>query len=318
MIRGKKLLAAATVAVSLAAGLATPSLAADKTDADFALRVGDGLLDRHVTSAFVVPAGAIRIAARDLPKDAVMRLTSTADLAITATGKNAWQVAAPKQPGVYPIEIANAETGSGRRINLFVMTPFDPDRAELNGYRIGHYEAKALRGRAIYAPPEALMPVTRQTIDARLSPHFTIGQFLCHQQADHWPKYVRVRPRLVAKLEAVLAALGERGIKADTLTVMSGYRTPQYNIDIGNTTSYSRHLYGGAADIFVDTNDDGRMDDLNGDGQVDIEDARWLADLIAGIGGAHPRFAGGLSAYPANADHGPFVHTDVRGVAVRW
>ena len=88
MTPGKRLLAAATVAVSLAAGLATPSLAADKTDADFALRVGDGLLDRHVTSAFVVPAGAIRIAARDLPKDAVMRLTSTADLAITATGND--------------------------------------------------------------------------------------------------------------------------------------------------------------------------------------------------------------------------------------
>ena len=96
----KRLLATATVALGLATGLVTPGLAADTTDPGFALRVGDGLLDRHVTSAFVVPAGAIRIAARDLAQDAVMRLTGTAELAISATGQNAWQIAAPESPGV--------------------------------------------------------------------------------------------------------------------------------------------------------------------------------------------------------------------------
>lgn len=311
--------------VRLAAGLvlsagvlAAPAATAAAEAPDFAIRVDDGLLDRHVTHAFVMPDEAIDIAARDVPADAVMRLTGEPRLSIEATGQHTWTIAAPDAPGVYTITLANTAANSARRINLFVMQPFDPDRDAINGYRIGHYEAKALRGREIYAPPEALMPVTKATRDARLSPHFTIGQFLCHQQPDHWPKYIRVRSRLVAKLESVIDELADRGIKANTLTVMSGYRTPQYNRDIGNTTSYSRHLYGGAADIYVDTNGDDRMDDLNGDGQVDIGDAEWLADLIESMASAEPRFTGGLSAYPANSAHGPFVHTDVRGVAVRW
>ena len=99
---------------------------------------------------------------------------------------------------------------------------------------------------------------------------------------------------------------------------MSGYRTPWYNADIGNTTVYSQHLFGSAADIFVDADGDGRMDDLNGDSAVDTADARWLADLVEAVVAEQPSLAGGMSVYPANAAHGPFVHIDVRGVRARW
>lgn len=64
--------------------------------------------------------------------------------------------------------------------------------------------------------------------------------------------------RLLLKLELLLDAFRERGIDAETLFVMSGYRTADYNRLIGNTTSYSRHAYGDAADVFVDR--DGVMD----------------------------------------------------------
>ena len=42
---------------------------------------------------------------------------------------------------------------------------------------------------------------------------------------------------------------------------MSGFRTPQYNKGGGNTggrAGLSRHMYGDAADIFIDSNGDGR------------------------------------------------------------
>lgn len=320
---------AAGTALALALGVIAPGAGAEtgatssaanaESAQGFALQINDRRLDRHVTSAFVDPDEGVRIAARDLPAGAQMTLSADdADLALHRRDDQSWQIDAPAGPGVYPITVTDTAHHTTQRVNLFVMQRFDADHDAIDGYRIGHYEPKALHGREIYTPPDALMPVGQHDTDARLSEHFTIGQFLCHEQPGHWPKYVLVRPQLVAKLEAILDALHQRGIDADTLTVMSGYRTPAYNAAIGNTTSYSRHLYGGAADIYVDTNHDGRMDDLNGDGRVNRGDARWLAHLIGSLDRAKPRFVGGLSAYHATSAHGPFVHTDVRGVAARW
>ena len=61
----------------------------------------------------------------------------------------------------------------------------------------------------------------------------------------------RLRPRLLLKLEMMLEKVNAAGYRCDTFQVMSGYRTPHYNMAIGNV-KYSRHVWGGAADIFVD------------------------------------------------------------------
>ena len=36
-------------------------------------------------------------------------------------------------------------------------------------------------------------------------------------------------------------------------------------------------MYGDAADVYIDVDGDGWMDDINGDGRVDTGDARFLA-----------------------------------------
>jgi acetyl-CoA carboxylase carboxyltransferase component len=60
-----------------------------------------------------------------------------------------------------------------------------------------------------------------------------------------------------------LQALNEAGRTVERFVVMSGYRTPFYNAAIGNVP-YSRHVWGGAADIYIDDAPrDGEMDDLN-------------------------------------------------------
>jgi uncharacterized protein YcbK (DUF882 family) len=75
------------------------------------------------------------------------------------------------------------------------------------------------------------------------------------------------------------------------------------------SAAVSRHIYGDAADVFVDA---------DGDGKITIGDARVLLALAADIEARHPDLVGGLSAYPANSAHGPFVHIDTRGVRARW
>ena len=288
------------------------------SEAQFALVIDGEPQPPSLRAAFTMPGERIDIAARDLPPGAELVLQTSGAGVLETVSAARWRWQAPDEPGLYPLVIYNRDNMSRQRLNVFVKKTYDARQSALDGYRIGRYEPHGLRGRASSAPPDGLIQVTRANQDVALSEHFTLGQFLCHQQPDHWPKYVLVRPRLLEKLELLHAALADAGFDLDTITVMSGYRTPWYNADIGNTTVYSQHLFGSAADIFVDANGDGLMDDLNEDGVVDSADARWLADLVETVVAEKSSLAGGMSVYPANSRHGPFVHIDVRGMRVRW
>ena len=176
-----------------------------------------------------------------------------------------------------------------------------------------------MNGDPVYDQPRGFVRVTPDLVDVPVSPHFRLGQFLAKQESD-WPKYLLLSAPMVVKLERITAAVRAAGRPADGLTVMSGFRTPAYNAAIGNTTVYSRHLYGDAADVFVDEDGDGVMDDLNQDGAVTRADAEWLAALVEGLTAEdwYDGLVGGLGIYDANPAHGPFVHVDVRGQRVRW
>nr|WP_238934906.1 D-Ala-D-Ala carboxypeptidase family metallohydrolase [Maricaulis parjimensis] len=190
---------------------------------------------------------------------------------------------------------------------------------QINGYRIGEYPAEPYRGQENYRAPEYFVEVGEGIEDLPLSPHFTLGQFLCKQEVGEGPAYLVVSERLVLKLENILEAVNERGWRTDGFTVMSGYRTPAYNAGLGNGRN-SRHIYGGAADIFIDTDGNGVMDDLNGDGVLDRQDAAVLYDLVEGMAasGNEDWQAGGLGEYGPNSHHGAFVHVDERGWRARW
>ncbi len=117
----------------------------------------------------------------------------------------------------------------------------------------------------------------------------------------------------------MLARVHELGYRVDTLRLMSAYRTPFYNHAIGDVR-YSMHQWGSAADIYVDPLGNDRSIDLNGDGRIDVEDARFLYEEIERLLAEpeHRMLQGGMGYYPATAAHPPFVHVDVRGIAARW
>ena len=77
-------------------------------------------------------------------------------------------------------------------------------------------------------------------------------------------------------------------------------------------------MYGDAADVFVDNDGNGRMDDLNRDGRVDHRDARVILAAVERVERRYPALAGGVGVYRANSAHGPFAHVDVRGWRARW
>jgi len=80
-------------------------------------------------------------------------------------------------------------------------------------------------------------------------------------------------------------------------------------------------VFGGAADFYIDDHPkDGQMDDMNGDGKIDKQDARWLAAYVSDMSqrGEFGKRIGGIGVYGRNSAHGPFVHVDVRGSRARW
>lgn len=287
-------------------------------DAPFEVRVGDVVNPYHVLGVFVMPGELLPLRVERGLLGSRYDVHATGGWLAPLTNR-AWLWSAPHRPGLYPLRVNDRTTGASMTLNAFVLTPLPRRETSLDGYRIGRYRTVALDGRDTYAPPEGLLRVTPETKDVRLSPHFTLGQF-ASRQTRSLPQYVLVKTRLLLKLELILQALNERGLRTPTLHVNSGFRTPYYNASIGARTAYSRHLYGDAADVYVDADADGRMDDLNGDGRVSRADAEWLARVVRDVEAvaAHAHLTGGIGVYGRPQANNPYVHVDTRGYAVRW
>jgi hypothetical protein len=225
-----------------------------------------------------------------------------------------------RSPGVHAVRRDSAGAGP---FSLITMRDFtDKLRGRIGAYRIGFWPGE--RGRRVseaYENPDGFIEVTPDNADTPVSEHFRLRDFLTHDQEDVWPKYLVLRAPLVDKLELVIAQLEARGIRVTHMRVMSGFRTPQYNAHGGETggrSRVSRHMYGDAADVFVDNDGDGRMDDLNRDGRIDRRDAQVIRDAVEAVERSHGDLVGGVGVYRATRSHGPFAHVDVRGNRARW
>lgn len=184
----------------------------------------------------------------------------------------------------------------------------------VNHYKIGSYP-KPMRGLKSYKAPQYFLTIKNAKDKLPLSQHFNAKSFLCKQQSKY-PKYLVLQSPLINLLELMLEELDRRGKKVKNFVIMSGYRTPAYNRAIGSS-KYSRHMYGDAADIYVDDNHDGIFDDLDGDGKTTNKDTRYLADLADTIQKKY-KLPGGVGIYKRTSRHPRFVHVDTRGYIARW
>jgi uncharacterized protein YcbK (DUF882 family) len=231
---------------------------------------------------------------------------------------------APARPGIWRLAVAIGDAVRPvEDFHVITLTPFAAKRAGRIGlYYIGSWPTERRASpNPKYRPPSGFIEVTPETQDTRLSEHFRLRDFLPHDQPNVWPKYVVVDTKLVDKLELVLSDLEKRGYAVNGARVMSGFRTPQYNTGGGDPrgrATLSRHMYGDAADIYLDTRGTGNMGDLNRDGRVNIRDAEVIRTSVDRVEHAYPALVGGSGIYPATSAHGPFIHIDTRGYRARW
>ena len=289
------------------------------TDASLAALTGELRGASGKLRAHVVPAGA-PLDADSLPEGAELRAQEAgAAQGSTAPRAGIWHLAVAIGSAIKPIT----------DVNLISMRPrSDKRNGRVGLYYIGNWPGETGRVSAPkkappdrYRPPSGFIEVTPSNADTRVSEHFRLRDFLTKGQENVWPKFLVLEMRTVDKLELVLSDLASRGIDVSGVRVMSGFRTPQYNKGGGNTAGragLSRHMYGDAADVFIDSNRDGVMDDLNRDGRSTIADARVIDQAVDRVEAAHPELVGGTGVYSAASGHGPFIHIDTRGYRARW
>ncbi len=222
-------------------------------------------------------------------------------------------VQAPVKPGFY--RLALVRDGNRRIVDgltLAVLVPFkEKEGTMLNGYRIGTYLAERLGGKQ--EPPDGFLEITEHDVDLPISAHLRVGDFLTHDEQQTWPRYAAVDPRLLDKLELVIAEItrwhGSETKVNLAIDVHSGFRAPAHNQRLSRAARDSQHQYGDAADVAIDANGDGRYTSL---------DSRLVGLAVEIVELKHPELVGGLGIYTSGHTRTTYVHIDARGKRARW
>ncbi len=213
---------------------------------------------------------------------------------------------APSLPGFYTMMVSDGK--EKKRINIFVLHPFSClKNRRLNGFLIGRYPN--------YSPHPNLQSVKgfielkKEWENIFVSPNYRIKDFA------NTP-YLTLREELLYKLELLNEKVASR-YGVTKLKIVSGFRTPARNYNAGGGRN-SAHIYGGAADVTLDADGDGDIDDLNRDGRGNSRDSKLLCSLVEELDNElaekYPQLVGGLGWYRRR----DFIHIDVRGKKDRW
>jgi len=220
---------------------------------------------------------------------------------------------APSKPGFYRLALVKGpEHVIVDGPALSVMVPFAAKLGStLNGYRIGTYLTERLGKRTDEPAPPGFVQIDEDKLDLPLTKHLRLSDFVTHDDQESWPRYAALDARLLDKIELVVAEIGKLSGKGDDasfeLDVHSGFRTPLHNRRVKRAARDSRHQYGDAADIAIDS---------NGDGRITFADTRLIARAVEVVEQEHPDLVGGMGLY--NRGSASYVHIDARGRRARW
>jgi hypothetical protein len=222
-------------------------------------------------------------------------------------------VIVPDKAGFYKLTLVKADQQRPiEGLTLAVLVPFEEKTGGmLRGYRIGTYLSERVRGKT--PVPEGFLEITPADVNIPITKRLRVGDFLNHDQKGVWPSYAAVNPKLLDKLELVIAEIarwhGDKAIVDLSIDVHSGFRTPDRNRRIRRAAKDSQHQYGDAADVAIDA---------NGDGKLTAMDSRMVGLAVEIVELKHPHLIGGLGIYTSGHASTNYVHIDVRGRRARW
>ena len=181
--------------------------------------------------------------------------------------------------------------------------------------------AKVRNHPGAYTPPRLFLPVRPETFDLLVAGRLRAGDLLVPSEEFGGRRpaaWAPVHYPLWRAVETLRSELEAKGIPGRALRFLSCFRPPIHNEKVGSS-AYGRHIYGDAMDFFVDSDGNGMMDDLNGDGRVDRRDGLWLAALLEDLMADGKIPLGGIGVY--TFDDSPrrvTMHFDLRGHRATW
>ncbi|MCS7249508.1 MAG: D-Ala-D-Ala carboxypeptidase family metallohydrolase [candidate division WOR-3 bacterium] len=186
------------------------------------------------------------------------------------------------------------------RINFLSLIPYNKEK-RLGEFYIGKYPKYSRHPNLKNV--KGFLKVLPEIKDLYLSPDYQLKDFLNCRSS-----YIYLREELIYKLQLFSDYLKSKGIKKNKFKIYSAFRTPAQNYSGGGGRN-SCHMYGGACDIGLD---------LDGNGKISLKEKKELynyaQDFEEKISKEYPKLVGGLGYYRRK----PFIHIDVRGEKERW
>lgn len=288
--------------------------------ANFSIVYDDLKIPLKIFSIFVMPGEEIKFSIAEEDRGQMYQIELGGKI-FESESSFTWQ--AQSESGHYQATIKeknNDSSASEIKINVFVLHSHQEKNGQyLENFRIGHYPEIPVDKSEYYTKPDGFLKIEESLLEVNLTPHFKMEQFLT-SQSEKLPQFIAIQESLLLKLEFFLEEVNNAGYQADTFGIVSLYRSPYFNKELGNNTDLSRHLFGDAADIYIDNSGNEWMDDLNEDGNSTRADADILYDLAVKFDQKEEFSAlqGGVSSYKGNGVRGPFIHIDTRGFHVSW
>jgi hypothetical protein len=280
-----------------------------KVEPGFRVEVNGYTYDWNSIGRFVLPGETLQLS---IPGSVSNSGWVASGGEVFEAGRQTYWVA-PDQPGLYPLMVSSGMTM--KRVNAFVMIPYDSlKNGYLRGVKIGRYPSSSPFPN--FTRPKGFIEVTPDNTNTPVSDRYALGEFV-PRQPDGFPKYIVLREELLVKLELLTDLVRSKGHTCDKLSVFSGFRSPALNRR-NRSGRNSAHVYGGAADIFIDADGDHKMDDINHDGDSNRRDAKQFAGYVDELEAKYPEIVGGCGWYSRTRYRGPFIHVDVRGQPSRW
>ncbi len=230
--------------------------------------------------------------------------------------------------------IARSGSRATTETTLWLMIP-EPIRVDtsgivtkgpLAGYPLGLYpegvpERYRARARALSS---RFYIVTDSSL--RIAPGFALRDFVSKIRPErNWTG--RAHPlsldyglvNMLEKIESAWRATGYPG----RVRIESPFRTPDYNnAGAAGRATFSQHMYGSACDIIFTAEHDRLHDDVDGDGDRDMEDLLPLARKIESMMKAGEIPKGGIGVYHYIHRDGRAeeftIHVDLRGRIGKW
>ena len=123
----------------------------------FSVRFRDDISPYRVFGVFVMPGERLEL---EVVRGREGNFLMSDPSGITrVTGKARWNWVSPQTPGLHVLRVTRLDTQEIMTLNVFVKVPrVETRQGRVNGYRVGHYPQKPLRGLAVYEPPPNLPP----------------------------------------------------------------------------------------------------------------------------------------------------------------